>query len=145
MTSAKKETILFCINFHKHIFYNRQEQTSLLNHCLSTQRWPHARPRGVPRALFSFTNNTVDKEYNQSYFPNNQSYYQNNQSYSKTIQSYQSYGGRSVQRNTTVISILEIVLEGGRAMLHTLVRPFAMHSSFPKQYTSQSLSAFMSS
>ena len=43
----------------------------------------------------SFHSQTVDKEYNQSYFENNlsyfennQSYYQNNQSYSKTIQSY---------------------------------------------------------
>ena len=45
----------------------------------------------MPRAVLSFTNNTVDKEYNQSYFENNQSYYQNNQSYWKTIQSYQSY------------------------------------------------------
>ena len=35
----------------------------------------------MPRAVFSFTNNTVDKEYNQSYFENNQSYFENNQSY----------------------------------------------------------------
>ena len=70
----------------------------LFKHCLSTQRRPHARPRAMPRAVFSFTNNTVDKEYNQSYSENNQSYwktilsyYQNNQSYWKTIHSYQSY------------------------------------------------------
>ena len=35
----------------------RQEQTSLLNHCLSTQKRPHARPRAMPRAVFSFKNN----------------------------------------------------------------------------------------
>ena len=27
--------------------------------CLSTQRRPHARPRAMPRALFSFTNNNL--------------------------------------------------------------------------------------
>ena len=42
----------------------------------------------MPCAVLSFTNNTVDKEYNQSYFENNQSYFENNQSYWKTIQSY---------------------------------------------------------
>ena len=35
----------------------REEQTSLLNHCISTQRRPHARPRAMPRAVFSFKNN----------------------------------------------------------------------------------------
>ena len=35
----------------------RQEQTSLFNHCLSTQRRPHVRPRAMPRTVFSFTNN----------------------------------------------------------------------------------------
>ena len=35
----------------------RQEQTSLFNHCLSTQIRPHVRPRAMPRAVLSFTNN----------------------------------------------------------------------------------------
>ena len=35
-----------------------QEQTSLLNHCLSTQRWPHARPCTMPSALLSFIKNS---------------------------------------------------------------------------------------
>ena len=57
MTSAINETILFCLNFHKHIFTKGWEQTSLLNHCLRTQRRPHVRPRAMLRAVFSFTNN----------------------------------------------------------------------------------------
>ena len=41
---------------------------------------------------YSFVQNeTVDKEYNQSYHQNNQSYSKTIQSYLKTIQSYQSY------------------------------------------------------
>ena len=36
-----------------------QDQSSLLNHCLSTQWRPHARPRAMRRALLSFTNNTA--------------------------------------------------------------------------------------
>ena len=50
-------TILFCLNFHKHIFTIGQEQVSLLNYCLSTQRRPHARPHTMPCALLSDTNN----------------------------------------------------------------------------------------
>ena len=68
----------------------RQDWYCLFKHCLSTQRRPHARPRAMPRAVFSFTNNTVDKEYNQSYFENNQSYW-------KTIQSYQSYNPTMIE------------------------------------------------
>ena len=75
-----------------------QKQTRLLNNCLSTQRRPHAIPGAMPCALLSFTNNIIDKEYNESYHQNNQSYsktiqsyYQDNQSYWKTIESYQSY------------------------------------------------------
>ena len=95
----------FVFSFTNIFLTIRKEQTSLFNHLLSTQGGPHVRPRAMPRAVLSFTNNTVDKEYNQSYFENNQSYfennqsyfennqsyYQNNQSYWKTIQSYQSY------------------------------------------------------
>ena len=99
----------------------RQEQTSLFKHCLSTQRRPHVRPRAMPRAVLSFTNNTVDKEYNQSYFENNQSYFENNQSYFennqsywKTIQSYQSY-------NPTMIEVRKKLL---------LRRSFSMLSIF---------------
>ena len=54
----KSVKILLCINFHKHIFTIGQQQTSLLNHCISTQRRPYARPRNVPHSLLSFTNNT---------------------------------------------------------------------------------------
>ena len=57
MTLAIYETILFCLNFHKHILIIEQEQTSLLNHCLSTQGRPHVRPRPMLRAPLSFANN----------------------------------------------------------------------------------------
>ena len=57
MTSAIKEIILFCLSFHRYIVIIGQDQSSLLNHCLSTQRRPHARLCGVPRSLLSFGNN----------------------------------------------------------------------------------------
>ena len=57
MTSTIYEIILFCLYFHKPIFIIGQDWYCLLNHCLSTQRRPHARPRAMPRAVFSFTNN----------------------------------------------------------------------------------------
>ena len=47
----------FVFSFTSIFLTIRQEQTSLLKHCLSTQRQPHARPRAMPRAVFSFTNN----------------------------------------------------------------------------------------
>ena len=50
---------LFCLNFQKHTFKIGQDQSSLLKHCLSTQRRAHARPRAMPCALLSFTNNTA--------------------------------------------------------------------------------------
>ena len=53
----------------------------------------------MPRAVLSFTNNTVDKEYNQSYFENNQSYFENNQSYFENNQSY--------FENNTILPILQ--------------------------------------
>ena len=68
MTSTIYEIILFCLYFHKPIFIIGQDWYCLLNHCLSTQKRPHARPRAMPRAVFSFTNNTVDKEYNLADF-----------------------------------------------------------------------------
>ena len=49
----------FVLTFHKHIFTIGQDQSSLLNHCLSTQRRPHARPCAVPHALLSDRNNTT--------------------------------------------------------------------------------------
>ena len=47
-----------------------QEQTSLLNRSISTQRRPHARPRAMPRALLSVTNNSPksNKNFLKFYF-----------------------------------------------------------------------------
>ena len=53
--SNKGNNNLFCLNFHKHIFIIGQDWYNLLNHCLNTQRQPHARPCGVPGAMLSFT------------------------------------------------------------------------------------------
>ena len=88
----------FVFSFTNIFLTIRQEQTSLFNHCNTTQRRTHARPRAMPRAVFSFTNNNPFY-YKQSILlseqsillQNNQSYFENNQSYWKTIQSYQSY------------------------------------------------------
>ena len=56
MTSTIYETILFCLNFHKHIFYNWTRLVQPIE-SFSTQRQPHVRPRAMRRAAFSFTNN----------------------------------------------------------------------------------------
>ena len=68
MTSTIYETILFVFTFRNIFLTIRQEQTSLFKHCLRTQRRPHVRPRAMPPAVFSLTNNTVDKEYNLADF-----------------------------------------------------------------------------
>ena len=47
----------FVLAFTSIFFTIGQEQTSLLNYCISTQRRPHARSLAVPRALLSVTNN----------------------------------------------------------------------------------------
>ena len=57
MTSKIYEIILFVFTFTNIFFIIGQDWYCLLNHCLSTQRRPHARPRAMPRAVFSFTNN----------------------------------------------------------------------------------------
>ena len=49
----------FVFTFTNTFLTIRQEQTSLFKHCLSIQRRPHARPRAMPRAVFSFTNNIL--------------------------------------------------------------------------------------
>ena len=77
----------FVLTFTDIFFTIGQEQTSLLNQCISTQRRPHARPRAMPRALLSFTNNNpfYHKQYRRQrvqYFrsPNNGSEVENNSS-----------------------------------------------------------------
>ena len=98
----------FVFSFTNIFLTIRQEQTSLFNHWLSRQWGPHVRPRAMPgampRAVLSFTNNTVDKEYNQSYFENNQSYFENNQSYFENntiLPILQSYNDWSAVKTTT--------------------------------------------
>ena len=95
----------------------RQEQTSLLNHCLSTQKRPHVRPCAMPRAVFSFTNNTVDKEYNPSYpFTID--------SYSKTIASYRSYYRPIV----LVIELVPLHYSSGWAKINKIMSMFSLLS-----------------
>ena len=45
----------------------------------------------------------------------------------------------------SVMQFFETVLVEGRVMLHTLIHPCEIHSSFPKQYTTLALSVLMSS
>ena len=60
MTSAIKETIISFVSTFINIFFiTGQDWYSLLNHCLNTQRQPHARPWGVPRAMLSFTSDVI--------------------------------------------------------------------------------------
>ena len=47
----------FVFTFTNIFFIIGQDWYCLLNHCLSTQWGPHARPRAMLRALFSFINN----------------------------------------------------------------------------------------
>ena len=47
----------FVFTFTNIFFIIGQDWYCLLNHCLSTQWGPHVRPRALPRAVFSFTNN----------------------------------------------------------------------------------------
>ena len=65
--------------------------------CPLAQQYPFAQNNTSLMVIIGFIqysfvqNETVDKEYNQSYNQNNQSYSKTIQSYLKTIQSYQSY------------------------------------------------------
>ena len=47
----------FVFTFTNIFLTMRQDWYCLFKHCLSTQWRPHVRPRAMPRAVFSFTNN----------------------------------------------------------------------------------------
>ena len=99
MTSNLYLQYSFVFTFTNIFLTIRQEQTSLLNHCLSTQRRPHARPRAMPRAIFSFTNDnpfcykqsiqlseqSILLENNTILLPEQSILLQNNQSYYRPI------------------------------------------------------------
>ena len=103
----------FVFSFTNILLTIRQEQTSLFNNCITTQRRTHARQRAMPRAVFSFTNNnpfyhkqSILSGNNQSYFENNQSYLENNQSYFENNQSYLE-NNQSYFENNTILPILQ--------------------------------------
>ena len=62
--SAIKETIISFVSTFVNIFFIiGQDWYNLLNHCLNTQRQPHARPCGVRRAVLPFTNDVITSSF----------------------------------------------------------------------------------